>query len=437
MNVELGNFRARWEEINARIRGSWDGDIHRAQEKELRNPSENVIWYTDEEHRKIEAAPAEDGSSTLLFLPYPYLTPGGSEPAFPEMYCWDTYFINLALLEHGRVDLVRNHIMNQLFLIERYGMVLNGNRTYYLTRSQTPLLAQSIRRYYKAVEDASVLTMAYPLLKEEYQKYWSAEHHATPNGLATNRDLGDTRIRAELAAEAESLDFTACFEGDIRKCNPIQTNCALVQYARDLEWMALELGWPDEANVWSLLAEERAKKIRELNWDATEGFFFEYQFERAQRLPYRSLCAFWTLWAGVATKVQASQVVKNLGKFEHPYGLAHTDVAYPSPHPEFSWVQWGYPAGWPPDHMMIVDALDAYGFHEAAGRIAYLYLKLIMDEFTRTGKFWERYNVVKGNLDLPRERTPVVPIHGWTTAAFVWLGRRVFEPHTVQKSPAE
>jgi alpha,alpha-trehalase len=279
--------------------------------------------------------------------------------------------------------------------------------------------------------------MAYPLLKEEYQKYWSAEHHATPNGLATNRDLGDTRIRAELAAEAESLDFTACFEGDIRKCNPIQTNCALVQYARDLEWMALELGWPDEANVWSLLAEERTKKIRELNWDANEGFFFEYQFERAQRLPYRSLCAFWTLWAGVATKVQASQVVKNLGKFEHPYGLAHTDIAYPSPHPEFSWVQWGYPAGWPPDHMMIVDALDAYGFHEAAGRIAYLYLKLIMDEFTRTGKFWERYNVVKGNLDLPRERTPVVPIHGWTTAAFVWLGRRVFEPHTVQKSPAE
>jgi alpha,alpha-trehalase len=130
-------------------------------------------------------------------------------------------------------------------------------------------------------------------------------------------------------------------------------------------------------------------------------------------------------------------MVKHLSKFEHPSGLAHTDIAYPSPHPEFAWVQWGYPSGWPPDQMIVVDALDTYGYHEEAGRIAFLYLQMMLDQFERTGKFWEKYNVVEGNIKLPRERTPVVPLHGWTTAAVVWLGHRAFEPHIVEEEQQE
>ncbi len=418
--------RKRWQEIDSLISNLWDGDLHRAQEQELRDPAINSIWYIDEEHRKKEATPDEEGKPTLLFLPYPYVSGGGSESAFPEMYCWDTHFINLALITHGRFDLVRNHIFNQLFMIERFGMVPNGNRTYYLTRSQTPLLAESVKRYHLAHKDIDILTMAYPLLKKEYQTYWSAPHHTTPTGLATHRDLGDTRLRPELAAEAESLDFTACFDGDIRKCNPIQLNCALVKYASALEWLALELGWDDEARVWGMMAETRAEKIRELNWDAKERFYFEYQYEKGVRLPFWSLSAYWTLWAGVATKQQAAQLASELRRFEHPFGLAHTDVAYPSPHPEFDWVQWGYPCGWPPIHLMVVEGLDAYGYHNEAERIALKYLTLIMDQYDATGKFWEKYNVVEGNVTLPRERTPVVPMHGWTTASAVLLGRRLF-----------
>jgi neutral trehalase len=81
--------------------------------------------------------------------------------------------------------------------------------------------------------------------------------------------------------------------------------------------------------------------------------------------------------------------------------------------------------------MIVVEALDEYGFHEEAGRIALLYLKLILRENDRSQKFWEKYDVVQGGVNLPRERTPVVPLHGWTTAAVAWLGRRVFEPETL------
>jgi alpha,alpha-trehalase len=424
--IEPGALRKRWQELDNEIRQWWEQELHRAQENELRDPAKNVVWYTDDEHRRMEARGPGQDSATLLFLPYPYVASGGSEASFPEMYAWDTFFVNQALLAHGLTELVRNHIFNQLFMIERYGMVLNGNRTYYLTRSQTPLLAESVRRYHATMADRDLLAMAYPLLKREYRKYWTATHHQTPTGLATNRDLGDPFLRPELASEAECLDFTACFDGDIRRCTPIQTNAALVRFARALEWMALELGWSEEADVWSLMAEERSRLMREFLWDKNQGFYFEYNYEEGRLLPYWSLCAYWTMWAGVATRQQALQMVRHLKRFEHPHGLAHTDVAYPSPHKEFSWVQWGYPCGWPPDHMLVVEALDANGFHEEAGRIALVYVQLMLQEYERSGKFWEKYNVVEGSVNLPRERTPVVPLHGWTTAAFVVLGRRAF-----------
>jgi alpha,alpha-trehalase len=75
---------------------------------------------------------------------------------------------------------------------------------------------------------------------------------------------------------------------------------------------------------------------------------------------------------------------------------------------------------------MVVEGLDAYGYHSDAERIAMKYLTLILDQFDATGKFWEKYNVVDGSVNLPRERTPVVPMHGWSTASAVLLGRRLF-----------
>jgi alpha,alpha-trehalase len=435
MPKESGSIQKRWEALDREIRKWWDRDLQRAQEDDIRDPQRNLVWYTDDRHAQQEPKGAGEYSGTLLFLPYPYISAGGSGGAFPEMYCWDIFFINQALQQHGRSDIVRWHIQNQLFQIERFGMVLNANRTYYLSRSQTPLLAESIRRYHSYEADRDLLSMAYPLLKREYRKYWTAPHHQTPTGLATNRDLGDPFLRPELASEAECLDFTAVFDGDIRRCTPVQTNAALVRYARTLAWMATELGWPDEANVWDLLAEERTRKMHELNWDAEAGFYFEYQFERGVRLPYWSLCGYWPMWAGAATKQQAARMVRHLQRFEFPSGLAHTDIAYPSPHPEFSWVQWGYPCGWPPDQLIVVEALDRYGFREQAGDLALKYVRMMLQVYEQTGTFWEKYNVVEGNAELPRERTPVVPLHGWSAAAFVLLGRRAFQSTAAATEP--
>ena len=42
----------------------------------------------------------------LLYLPFPYVVPGGR---FNEMYGWDSYFIEMGLLRDGQVALAKGH----------------------------------------------------------------------------------------------------------------------------------------------------------------------------------------------------------------------------------------------------------------------------------------------------------------------------------------
>ncbi len=392
-----------WEALDATVRAWWDGDVHTAREEDVRR----------------------DPDGTLLYLPHPYITPGGSERAFPEIYGWDTYYVNCALLAHGRADLAEGNIRNQLFQIERHGMTLNGNRSWYRTRSQPPLWAEGIRRHVEATGDEDLLMQAYPLLKREYEGYWCAAHHATPVGLATNRDIGVTDA-PRLHAESETgLDFYAGFGGDVRRCAPLITNCVLVNFAANLAHFARRLGRETEALRWEDDAAARAERIRDLMWDEESGGFFEYDFVAGKRLPVWSLNAYWPLWAGVATDAQARKMAAQLPRFRQPHGLVFTDREYASPHPEFTWLQWGYPAGWPPAQIMVAEALARYGELGAARAFARDFLALQMRLHAETGKLWEKYNVVEGSLRFGVERYETPPLHGWSSASVVLLGRLV------------
>ncbi len=74
-----------------------------------------------------------DARSSLIPLPQPYVVPGGR---FREVYYWDSYFTMLGLVASGRTDLVRTMLDNFAYLIRTVGHIPNGNRTYYLSRSQ-------------------------------------------------------------------------------------------------------------------------------------------------------------------------------------------------------------------------------------------------------------------------------------------------------------
>lgn len=66
---------------------------------------------------------------------------------FSETYYWDSYFTMLGLAESGREDLLKCMADNFAWMIEIYGHIPNGNRTYYLSRSQPPVFALMVELF--------------------------------------------------------------------------------------------------------------------------------------------------------------------------------------------------------------------------------------------------------------------------------------------------
>lgn len=90
--------REQWLKLDAEIRTWWDIGLINATADTIRS----------------------DESKTLLFLPFPYLrisvgTAGTYQAHFPV----DTAFLNYALFAHDRLDIVRNHLLSYLFMVER------------------------------------------------------------------------------------------------------------------------------------------------------------------------------------------------------------------------------------------------------------------------------------------------------------------------------
>ncbi len=191
----------------------------------------------------------------LLYLPNPYVVPGGR---FNEMYGWDSYFIVLGLLTDHRLPLARGIAENYFFEIENYGALLNANRTYFLTRSQPPLLADMIREIHEAdLKQAAAaqqtpdpktwLAHAYDVATKDYSLWASPIHQARigntpdgkPTGLARYFDVGEgpvlemaddstyypDALRYLLNHRSESRDYLVpASAGDAASCDQTLTH---------------------------------------------------------------------------------------------------------------------------------------------------------------------------------------------------------------------
>ncbi|QNE16713.1 hypothetical protein F1D05_00875 [Kribbella qitaiheensis] len=397
-----------WLSLDDTIRAQWDDDVVPGDDAILRDCCQSIP------------------------MPRPYVAGGAptSPPWYRTMFSWDAYFSNLALLAHRRLDLVKDAIENYLAMIDRFGYMPNGNQVPLATRSQVPLFPDSIARYLAASADGDLLERAYPRLVEEYRGYWLADHHRTPAGLATNRDLGDPNLDPRLAAEAETgLDFTSLFEGNVSNTVPVMTNCSLVRYAQVLAGMAANLGLRGHSSQWRAEAAQRAERIRELCWNSEAGFFYDYDYVAERHVRQASPTGYWPLWAGVATAEQARSCVDFLPRLLQPFGLVTTDTAAESPFGAAlgnEGLQWMYPAGWPPLQIIATWGLERYGHVEPMRRIAMRYLEMVVRNFRHTGELYEKYNVIDGGIELPNARYGTLPLHGWTSASVVLIGRQLF-----------
>ena len=122
-----------------------------------------------------------------LGLPYPYTVAGVAEK-FQDMYYWGTFFTNVGLIFSGYVKQAQNNVDNMLWLVEKYGFMLNANGTWALTRSQPPFLSLMIREIYKVTLDKQWLSKAYNTLKENQITYTSYKDNKIEGTITVNQD---------------------------------------------------------------------------------------------------------------------------------------------------------------------------------------------------------------------------------------------------------
>jgi neutral trehalase len=85
----------------------------------------------------------------------------------------------MRLLNDNQTEMAKDMADNFLYQVKYYGKVLNANRTYYLSRSQPPFLAQMVLGVYGKTQDRRRLENALPLV-EQYYQLWVTEPHLIP-----------------------------------------------------------------------------------------------------------------------------------------------------------------------------------------------------------------------------------------------------------------
>ncbi len=138
----------------------------------------DFVRNLDGAHGLLSLALATNADGTISGVPY--VVPGGR---FNELYYWDSYFITQGLLQDGRKDLARGMADNLLYEMRHYGKIPNGNRTYYLTRSQPPFLTSLILAvYHSGAADKPWLAAALRTAIAEYENVWMSDGHRVAVG---------------------------------------------------------------------------------------------------------------------------------------------------------------------------------------------------------------------------------------------------------------
>jgi alpha,alpha-trehalase len=347
-------------------------------------------------------------------LPNKFVSPNDGIYRNDQFY-WDSYFTILGLVRSGREKLAKGIIDNFLFMQKRFNIIPMRNRYYNLGSSQMPFLTSMIREVSPYINDKRWVRTAMKAAEKELQTYWMnkslTEIHIVYHGLSRFCDHYITH----LAAEHESgWDMTSRFHDHCLNYLPIDLNCALYKYETDLADFYKSVRNNIMYNRYLKQAESRRRKMFRLMWNNQKGFFFDYDYVHKKQSAFYSLAGFYPLWARLANHAQAKKMVDNLDKFEYEFGLANTQSTNLSD----EYKQHDFPNGWPQQHWIVVRGLMNYGFTAHAKRIAKKYLDTNNRMFLKTGKMWEKINVIRGDTG-SSERYPTQSGFGWTNSVFI------------------
>jgi len=409
-----------------------------------------------------------DPRSSLIPLPNPYVVPGGR---FREVYYWDSYFTMLGLIASGRTDLVKSMLDNFAHLIGTVGHIPNGNRTYYLSRSQPPFFAAMVGRFAQATDTAQALPYLDALEAEHafwmegaerlapgggeayrrvvrlreggpiLNRYWDDRSDPRPESYRPDYEVGQT-LRAErregfyrnVRATAESgWDFSSRWMRDPKDLRtlettdllPVDLNSLLYHAERTIAALRAFRGRAGDADVarqFARAAEDRRRALLAAAYDPASGFFYDVRWRTGQRVTDRpTLAAASPLYFGLATPEQGRAVAARLEReFLKPGGFVTTLIA--------SGQQWDAPNGWPPLEWLTIEGVRRYARAHVADAARDRWLGLNRRTYRGTGKMTEKYDVVDLQRRAGGGEYPTQDGFGWTNGVALALAGQVLTP---------
>ncbi len=394
--------------------------------------------------------PADDPArvTSLIPLPNEYVVPGGR---FREVYYWDSYFTFLGLAESGETALMRSVLDNFAHLVETVGHVPNGNRTYYLGRSQPPYFAAMVGLYATATDSTEALRWL-PALEAEHafwmegadalapgtahrravrlaggavlNRYWDDFAAPRPESYREDYELAQALPAADrpalyrnLRAAAESgWDFSSRWMRDPADLAtletvdlvPVDLNSLLYHSERTIGRLHALRGDAVGATLWAARAQSRRAALLAAAFDPAEGAFFDVRWRTGERVTDRPTMAMAApLFFGLATPEQGRATAARLERdFLKPGGFVTTLIP--------SGQQWDAPNGWPPLQWLGAQGVRRYGRADLADTARDRWLALNRRVYQETGKMTEKYDVTDLSRAAGGGEYPNQDGFGWT-----------------------
>lgn len=402
--------------------------------------------------------PDKKNNSSLLALPNAYVV---SNPQSRDIQYGDAYFTILALEASNRVAMIEKMVDNFAYLINEFGYIPQGNRTYYLGRSHPPFFAAMVNVLAKAktTEKEAILEKYLPSLEKEYQFWMRGEEKLIrkettvinrvirlPDGSILNRYYDDldtprpefykediaiaaasnrptSEMYRHLRSSAESgWDHSSRWLLDGENINSIATadiisvdlNSLLYHLEMTISKAQYATGNNEQAEIYKQKAQQRQRAMETYLWDEKGGFYGDYNFVSGRLTGTPSLAMIYPLFFNIASAKYAEQVAQTIEKdFLQAGGVISTL--------NHSGQQWDAPYGWAHLQWMTIQGLRNYEENELADTISQRWIALNAKVYEQTGKILEKYNVVDTTLESSMELYSIKDGFGWSNGVLLKL----------------
>ncbi|HFS8943269.1 TPA: alpha,alpha-trehalase [Enterobacter roggenkampii] len=394
---------------------------------------------------------------SLLPLPKPYVVPGGR---FREVYYWDSYFTMLGLAESDHWDKISDMVDNFAYEIDTFGHIPNGNRSYYLSRSQPPFFSLMVELL--ATHDSDALKKYRPQMEKEYaywmdgvdalqpgqankrvvrlddgavlNRYWDDRDTPRPeswlddvNTAKSNPNRPATEIYRDLrSAAASGWDFSSRWMDDPQKLGTIRTtsivpvdlNALMFKMEKLLARASQESGDAASASKYETLATARQKAIESHLWNDKEGWYADYDLKSKKVRNQLTAAALFPLYVKAAAQDRAEKVAAaTSSRLLKPGGIATTTVN--------SGQQWDAPNGWAPLQWVAAEGLQNYGQEKVSMDVTWRFLKNVQHTYDREKKLVEKYDVSTTGTGGGGGEYPLQDGFGWSNGVTLKMLDRV------------